>query len=110
MLKKKIVVVMMACVLTAMIASISVADCTILNAGMNNEYNGSYYISQAWVKAEATNNTYTVIVGITRNGIVSYLNPTIVHSGLTVTCYSQQAQLSPFIINSYSPYYYYYPA
>ena len=107
MMREKIVVVLMACMLTATVALTSAAGCTILNTGMNNEYNGSYYISQAWAKAEATNNSYIVCVGITRNGIVSYINQTVVHSGTTLTCYFQQAQLSPFIINSYSPYVYY---
>ena len=58
MMRKMIVVVLLACMLTATVALTSAAGCTILNTGMNNEYNGSYYISQAWAKAEATNNSY----------------------------------------------------
>lgn len=86
---KRIAVVL--AIISIFVASVSYlcsASYTVQAMGCNHVYEASYEYDQGWARVHANNKTYTVIVGVIRNGVIYGQKATIASAGYTTYCAS----------------------
>ncbi len=90
-MKKLLVTALAACTIIGSFATTSLAYKKILDAGIQDRYNGSYPYEIGWARVYVQNEAIKVRVSLMRNGVWGATKETAIRgnsSGATWTCYS----------------------